>query len=606
MIRGRWLEVAGLGLLGVLLGWSTAQPSAGGVARADGPVIIVVTSSADDGGACPDAAACTLRAAIDTANADESGETVTITFDPEVFGEDGTIAAGEEALPPLTRAEASIDGGALAIMLVGPGRDAATAGMVLAGEHTALRNVRIEHFATCVAVRGGSVVVRGVSAGHCGTGIAIDGAGAAVTASALGFAANGTAAPIDRGIRVRAPGARIGGAGEANHIGNATIAVEVGGGATPFADTVIAGNVIGQATAAQPAPVAIGVQLRQPSTGTTVRENGFSNSAIAAIQVVADSSEGTVTGNTFAGNTFALAGGMAIDLNANAVRDPNDPGDGDDGANGLQNHPLVSRATQSAIAGTAGAGCAGCTVEVYVAEHAPGSANDYGRTPIATTIADAAGNFVVETPPVVPGQWVTALTTNGGDTSEFGPSARVGTGVVQCGNLALRPGWNHLGFFGGAPLTLSAAFPEAGGTSAVTAIYRLRDGERAYDAWFAEMPFGNTLTTLTPGESYWFYATREVALPDGFALNLGLPVDLHDGWNDFVYVGGEGDIRDALASLAGAYHDVYRWTNDGEGGSWQVYSTDLPAFAVDFEELEPCGAYTIAMDGPGRLQPLQP
>lgn len=605
MIRGKWLAVAGV-LLGALFVW-TAAPGDVGPVHAEGPVIIVVTNSGDDpeGALCPDPAACTLRAAIDLANADESGETVTITFDPAIFAEDGAIAVGEAPLPALTRADASIDGGQLPITITGPGAGAATAGIVLAGERTALRAVRVGQFATCVAAAAPSVVVRDIATGDCGTGIAIDATGAVVEASAIGFAANGTAAPLDVGIRVRAPGVRIGGDAAGNRIGNVTIAIEVGGGA-PFAGTVITQNVIGRSTAAQPAPVAIGVQLRQPSIGTTIAANSFFNSTIAAIQVVADSGEGSVTGNTFAGNTFALTSGMAIDLNANAIRDPNDPGDLDDGPNGLQNHPVITRATQSAITGSAGATCAGCTIEVYVADHVPGGANDYGRTPIGTAVADGAGDFVITTPPVTPGQWVTALTTNAGNTSEFGPGARVGTGVVQCGNVTLEPGWNHLGYFGNGPLTLGGAFPDDGGPGAVTAIYRLRDGERDYDAWFADMPFGNTLTTLTPGDSYWFYATHEAALPDGFALNLGLPVELHAGWNDFVYLGGSGNIRDALASIDGAYHNLYRWTNEGDGGGWAVYSTDVPEFAIDFDEIEACATYTIAMDVPGMLQPLQP
>lgn len=605
MIRGKWLAVAGAVLLGALFVW-TVTPG-GDSAHAEGPVVIVVTSGGDgEDATCPDPVACTLRAAIDLANADESGETVTITFDPATFGEDGVIAVGDLPLPALTRANASIDGGQLPITITGPGADAGTAGVLLAGERTALRGVRVGQFATCVGASGTSAVVRDVAVGNCGTGIAIDGAGTVVEASAIGFAANGTAAPVDAGIRVRAPDVRIGGEAAGNRIGNATIAVEVGGGSTAFAGTLIAQNVIGRSTAAQPAPVAIGVQLRQPSIGTRIAANSFFNSTIAAIQVVADSGEGSVTGNTFTGNSFALMGGMAIDLDANAVRDPNDPGDLDDGPNGLQNHPVITRATQSAITGSAGATCAGCTVEVYVADHAPGGVNDYGRTPIGTAVTDGAGDFVLSTPPVTPGQWVTALATNAGNTSEFGPGARVGTGVVQCGNVMLEPGWNHLGYFGTGPLTLGDAFPDDGGPGAVTAIYRLRDGERDYDAWFADMPFGNTLTTLTPGDSYWFYATSEAALPDGFALNLGLPVELHAGWNDFVYLGGGGNIRDALASIDGAYHNLYRWTNDGDGGGWAVYSTDVPAFAIDFDEIASCETYTILMDAAGTLQPLQP
>src|SRR5690606_21166692 len=135
-----------------------------------------------------------------------------------------------------------------------------------------------------------------------------------------------------------------------------------------------------------------------------------------------------------------------------------DDGDGDIGPNAWLNHPLITRATQSRIEGTA---CAGCEVQVYAAVHLPGGIGDFGSLPlpVGTITANAGGTFAVDSPPVSPGEWVIALAIDAdGNTSEFGPANRVGAGAVQCGNLDLRAGWNHVGFFGPQTVILGDTF----------------------------------------------------------------------------------------------------------------------------------------------------
>jgi hypothetical protein len=221
-----------------------------------------------------------------------------------------------------------------------------------------------------------------------------------------------------------------------------------------------------------------------------------------------------------------------------------------------------------------------------------------------TTTADSAGNFALDGPAVTPGQWVTALVTDAaGNTSEFGPSARVGTGLAQCGNITLEPGWNHAGFFGPDPLTLASVFPQDGG---VSAIYHLVDGTSDFEHWFANGG-PRTLTTLQPGEAYWFFADHEVTLTAGFSLSVSLPVALVPGWNDFVYIGAADDVPDAFASIAGSYSDLSQWASGPGGAGWLAYGGPaIPAWARDFNAVQACGTYELYVDAPGTLEPLQP
>jgi hypothetical protein len=91
-----------------------------------------------------------------------------------------------------------------------------------------------------------------------------------------------------------------------------------------FAGTRIAHNSIGRDQAAAPAPVTRGIELRQPSTGTLVSGAAIAY-ATTGISVAADVGGVSVTGNRFVQNTFQVLTGLAIDLNADWIANPNDP-----------------------------------------------------------------------------------------------------------------------------------------------------------------------------------------------------------------------------------------------------------------------------------------
>jgi hypothetical protein len=244
---------------------------------------------------------------------------------------------------------------------------------------------------------------------------------------------------------------------------------------------------------------------------------------------------------------------------------------------------------------------------MYRAAHEPGGERDFGTTPISngTVVADPQGAFVIENPAAAPGEWLVGVSTDpDGNTSEFGPPSRVGAGAVLCGNVQLRAGWNHVGYFGPEPVALLNSFtPDPAGS--VTAIYRAIDGSNEYERWFSTTLLGRTLQTVHPGETYWFFATEPVTLPGGFSLSFPLPVQLKAGWNDFAYLGASAAVADALISLGGQFEDLYRF--DPESGRWLRFGDgSAPAWAVAFDQLEACGVYQVRLDEPATLVPLQP
>jgi hypothetical protein len=598
---------------GLLLGGgltSTVAP-----ARAAGTV--EVTSDGDEGGAggavCPHATLCTLRRAMELANADPGTDAFTITFAPSTSTT--AIQVGNSPLPNLVRANVSIDGAGAHLLIENASSSltAITNGLTVTGDAVALRNLSVSGFrGACIAITGANAVLgtpgAGNTLGGCGSGVAVGGANAVVRANVIGFTSEGAPNPVETGIVLAAADGQVGGPasieGAGNTIGNATTGIFAGsGGAQAFSGNEIERNLFGRAPDGSAAPVTHAIVLSQPSNQTTILSNTIANAGDGII-VAADVDGVPVVRNRFSGNIFDGISGRAIDLNADGVMNANDSGDSDTGPNGMLNHPSITRATQPRLSGTT---CAGCQVQIYVAVHEPGGAHDYGLAPLPGGLltADGNGQFALDNPPASPGDWLIALATDAdGNTSEFGPSARVGAGSVLCGNVQLRAGWNHIGYFGAEPVPLLSTFtPVPSGV--VTAVYHFVDGTGAFDRWFSTTAAGRTLTSVEPGESYWIFAEAPATLPGGFSLSFPLPMQLKAGWNDFVYLGATATAADALGSLGGAFESLYRY--DAATGGWLRYGDNaVPAWARDFDQLEACGVYQLHLDGPATLLPLQP
>lgn len=596
----------------VLVCW-LAQGGPARPARAAGTNLEVTAAAEVADAACPSATKCTLRKALETANGIPGADPVTIAFSPATFppASNVSLLVLGLPLPAITRANVNVDATGAGVVVDGSALAGTADGLMLNGPAGAVRGMKVQRFAgACVSLGGVGTRAENIRAGQCGIGVALRGANAALTSSVIGFnAANDDPAPVTVGVLVDAQGVIVGAPGEtlvaaANTIGNAITGVRVGSAGVAFMGAVVGFNTIGRAPAGGPAPVRTGVLVSPPASGTLVLRNTIANAAQAGIAVAADTASGSTAGNTLRGNRFSAMQGLSIDLNADGATNANDDGDLDRGGNTLLNHPVITRAAQSRVAGTA---CAGCTVDLYTAVHTTGGAGDFGAEPLpsATVVADGSGAFAFESPPVTPGGWVAAIATDpAGNTSEFSAAARVGAGVVQCGNVPLRAGWNFAGYFGALPQPLLAGLPPD--MAPVAAIYHL-EPDGSYLRWLRDSPGGHTLASLEPGAAYWFLADSAFTLSGGFSLTTALPAIIHAGANDVVYLGGGAPVGDALGSLAGKVADVYQYHNDGLRAEWRQYGgAALPAWARDFSDIEPCGAYRVVAAADGTLVPLQP
>ncbi len=605
-----------------ILGAATAG-AGGAPARhvAAAELAFVVTSKADLGGAnaaCPHVSNCTLRKAIELINADAAATSYAVRFDAAVFpvGTPATIAVQSSRLPTVTKADVTIDASLAGVVIDGAALQAGADGLLLTGDRATAKGLRIRGFGgACLGVLGPNSTIgddltngSGNRLGDCGIGLLIGGASTLARGNSAGFApTSDDPAPVTTGIVVRAASVILGGeaAGpnQANIVGNATTGIRVGEGGEPaFAGVTIARNLVGRNAAGIAAHVSRGIVIAPPASGVRVLENTVAN-VTSGVEVLGTAITAS-SANTIRTNRFSDVAGLAIDLGGNGVRDPNDIGDGDSGANTLLNYPVWGRTVQASLSGTA---CAGCAVDFYRAQHFPGGARDYGTLPFASASADGAGHFTLAAPVVVPGDWVIAIATDAaGNTSEFGPSARVGAGALQCANIRFETGWNHAGYFGpgGALGDTVPGDPQR----RIRAVYQLDDSGTSFHHWLRDTLVGRTLTFLEPGEAYWFLVDAPLTLPFGFAVTAPLPVVVATGWNDFVYFGGGADTLDVLAENVSSVAELHRYVNTPEGGErWLSWGSPFtPGWARSFAVMEPCAAYTVKVTAPATITPPQP
>ncbi|MEL6893544.1 MAG: hypothetical protein AAFP84_18270 [Actinomycetota bacterium] len=220
--------------------------------------------------------------------------------------------------------------------------------------------------------------------------------------------------------------------------------------------------------------------------------------------------------NRLTRNSFWNNGGLGIDITPNG-QNTNDVGDGDGGTQAGLNHPELADVSVGTVTGNA---CAGCTVEVYLADE---STINEGRQFLGSVVTDAAtGDFTFADTRIVTDRLVTALTIDGlGNTSEFAPSKRAAamvawtelqgdftTTVVDGRDVAIVPeagaGWT-----GGADQTSSIVYfdvvaPAAGDyvidaevyapTSVANSFWVVLDGETGAGRLFDTAVSGSLIT----------------------------------------------------------------------------------------------------------------
>jgi len=451
------------------------------------PVIYTVDSTGDgvdtDWGdlLCDDGAGhCTLRAAIEEANAD--GAESTIWFNIRGKGV-RTITPGS-ALPTITQ-PVTIDGttqpgyaGAPIIELNGASAGANAAGLYVTGGLSTVQGLVINRFADgfsngvllassgnvirgnyigtnvggTVALGNGNAVLidnvanntiggttpaaRNVMSGNNANGILILGGSATgnvVQGNYIGTDVTGT---VDLGntfsgvgILNSASGNTIGGTapGAGNVIsGNGTVGVGCGAGGVPTGNQVL-GNFIGTDPSGT-LPLGNGGD----GVGLNGSNNNVGGTASGARNTIAHNGGDGVsvsggTGHAIRGNSIFSNTSLGIDLGPDGVT-PNDAGDGDTGPNNLQNFPVLTSATSGSttVQGTFNSTpTTQFTLEFFHGTSCDPSGNGEGEGFLGSTtvMTNGSGNasFSIAFPQTVPpGRFITATATDpGGNTSEF-------------------------------------------------------------------------------------------------------------------------------------------------------------------------------------------
>lgn len=111
--------------------------------------------------------------------------------------------------------------------------------------------------------------------------------------------------------------------------------------------------------------------------------------------------------------------------------------------------------------------------------------------------------------------------------------------------------------------------------------------------------FAQTLTGLARFDVFWVRGgPTNLALPNPDAPPRS--VELHEGWNTFLYTGPHAKVSDALAGLDGSYTQVLRY--DTAAGAWATHIAGAPRYLNGFGGLMELQIYWIEMTAPAVLE----
>jgi CSLREA domain-containing protein len=281
-------------------------------------------------------------------------------------------------------------------------------------------------------VVGGSVAGNGnLISGNSGEGIRLVGTGTQIQGNYVGTNAAGTAALPNGGGGVDIEGSANTTVGGATAGARNLISGNTGSSGVVIAtssNTIVQGNYIGtDATGTSGLGNKYGVNV---NGGATIGGIGAGEGNIIAFNITQGIVVFTSTiNNSFRGNSIYSNGGPGIDLGGGGGVTANDDKDPDTGPNNLQNFPVL---TPPLVGATTVSGTLNSTVgatfiiDVYSNDACDGSGNGEGKTYLGSTTTsttDSNGNvsFNVTVPAVVVGKPLTATASDssGTNTSEF-------------------------------------------------------------------------------------------------------------------------------------------------------------------------------------------
>ena len=442
-VRGR---AAGLGFLG----WENPYLYASGAARgvSSTPVSLtlnplsdfVVTKTADTNAPTCVVGDCSLREAINAANADN--DTSTINFNiPETDGgfADGVFTIQPTSALPTITTPITIDGTSQDtfggntnpngpdVVINGSLAGASVSGFYISGDSTTIKGLVVNGFAgTGIAISypndstpsNHQVLNNYVGTNAAGTAAVPNGGG--------GVDVHGYGSPSSQALNNTISGNLISGN------------TGTGIGLCDAGSTTISGNLIGTDAGGT-------LNLGNSTHGINLQCTGVLNSTISNNTIAFNGGDGFhsepdyrsgnyQTGNKLTQNSIFENGGLGINLlpppfgTVDGVT-PNDTGDGDTGANNLQNFPVITSSkitgTTKTIKGTLNSiASSSFTVEFFANGSCDGSGNGEGKTYLGfapvTTDGSGNGSFTFSPGTLTLGDVITATAMDAsGNTSEF-------------------------------------------------------------------------------------------------------------------------------------------------------------------------------------------
>lgn len=459
---------------------------AGGVLTQSWAATFVVTSNADsDDGVC-DGVNCTLREAINAANAAPGADRIEFNIGS------GTPAIQLLSQLPVLTDSVTIDGatgGATRVELDGLNAAGLADGLHATSSNNTVKSLVINNFrgdgielngaggnriedcfigcdasGTSAKPNGfagitltsdsNNTIVNNVLSGNTNAGVvAYSSSGNVIKGNLIGINASGTAVlgNQDGVILINSSVNVIGGAapGDANIIGgHSSDGIEMDGAAST--GNRVQGNYIGTNSGwANFGNLDDGVEINLGASNNTIgganpsEGNVIANCGGNGVEVAS-----SCTGNAVLGNSISACGVLGIDLAPIGVVNTNDVQDPDTGANLRQNYPVIA----SAAAGLGGTTVAGSLnskpletyrIELFASDECSLLGAGFGKTFLGsvalTTDANGDASFaeiVAGGPPA--GSVITATATDaGGNTSEFS-LCRAVEKVIRVGNAATR------------------------------------------------------------------------------------------------------------------------------------------------------------------------
>lgn len=435
--RKAWLILlAGLALgAGILWRWAETTAYAANF-------VVNTTADSDDGVCSSAASGCTLREAINAANANAGEDTINFNIPgpgvhtiqlksnlPTLNGRVTIDGYSQPGASPNTLAQGN--NATLLIELVGgysEGPCCQETGLRLVGGANNVRGLVVNRFiGTGISIQGGTeTTIQGNFIGTHPTGTVAFGNNVGLSINDAKDVLVGGIQPADRNVIS----------------GNHDEGIQTLGGELTVSSG-IENNYIGTALDGQtPLGNGRGIFLLQ-SSHHDIRSNTIAFNKRQGILVVKPGAD-----NTFLSNSIHSNGGLGIDLGGGTEDSfgvtPNDAGDADAGPNSLQNFPVITSATVSGgtatITGTLNSTPnTFFTVQIYSNRSCDPSGHGEGEraaTTLPTMMTDASGNVSFTINSLTAnhaGPFFTATATVAGNTSEFSPcvAALAGTFVVN-------------------------------------------------------------------------------------------------------------------------------------------------------------------------------